>query len=472
MKQINQHYIDGAWRSSKGQATFAIENPSTEKIIGTLTLGSIADVDDAVSAAQRAFQSYSRLGVEARISLLEALVKSLESRRETMIQAIMQEIGSPQWLSSSMQFDMALGHIHVAIGTLKTFRFEEQRGRHIVRLEPIGVCGLITPWNFPVMAIVCKLAPALATGCTVVLKPSEYSSLSAEIFASAIHDAGYAPGVFNMVFGSGEGVGEAISGHPAISMVSITGSTRAGIAVAKGAAETVKRVHQELGGKSPNIILPSAPLEDAVSRGVKFLMLNSGQGCSLPSRMIAPNACMDKVKEIARKAAEDCAVGAPESNVYLGPVANKTQFRRVQDLIASGISEGATVVTGGVGRPEGLAQGYFVRPTVFADTHPHMRIVREEIFGPVLVIQGYDGEEEALALAADTDYGLAAYVEAGTIEEARVIANQIPAGQVAINGPDLDITAPFGGYKRSGNGREWGAFGFESFLETKAVITP
>lgn len=472
MKRIDKHYIDGAWRVSIGQTSFDIENPSTEQVIGALTLGSAADVDDAVLAAQRAFPSYSKFGIAERSRLLEALAKSIEARRDDLVQAMMQEMGSPHWLSSGMQVDMALGHIHVAVETLKSFKFEEQRGRFTLLQEPIGVCGLITPWNFPVMAIVCKLVPALATGCTVVLKPSEYSPLSSEIFASAVHDAGYAPGVFNMLFGSGEVVGEAISGHPGISMVSITGSTRAGIAVAKRAAETVKRVHQELGGKSPNVILPSAPLDVAVTRGVKFMMLNSGQGCSLPSRMIAPNARMDEVKAIARQAAEECAVGAPEGNVYLGPVANKHQFKRVQDLIASGISEGATVVTGGAGRPEGLERGYFVRPTVFADTRPDMRIVREEIFGPVLVIQGYDDEEEALALALDTQYGLAGYVEAGTLEEGRSFAERIPAGQIAINGPDLDITAPFGGYKQSGNGREWGMFGFEAFLETKAVIVP
>jgi len=472
MKQIDRHYIDGAWRESIGQTEFDIENPATEQVIGTLKLGSAEDVDEAVSAARRAFPSYSRLNTAERSELLKALAKSVAARRDDLAQAMMQEMGAPYWMASTFQVDIGLGQVDVALEVLKSFQFEEQRGRFTVRHEPIGVCGLITPWNFPIMAIMCKLVPALATGCTVVLKPSEYSPLSAEILASAFHDAGYAPGVFNMVFGSGEVVGEAISGHRDITMVSITGSTRAGIAVAKRAAETVKRVHQELGGKSPNVILPSAPLEDAVTRGVKMMMLNSGQGCSLPSRMIVPNACMDEVKEIARKAAEDCAVGAPEGNVYLGPVANRNQFRKVQDLIASGISDGATLVVGGEGRPEGLDQGYFIRPTVFADTRPDMRIVREEIFGPVLVIQGYDDEEEALALALDTEYGLAAYVEAGTVEEGRVFANQIPAGQIAINGATPDLAAPFGGYKQSGNGREMGVFGFEAFLETKAVIVP
>ena len=472
MTTLSSNYIGGQWRVSTGDTVFDVVDPSTERVIAALTLGTAADVDAAVAVARHAFRGYSRSSVAERISLLDALHAGVQARRDDLAQAIMREMGSPQWLSSGMQIDMGLGHISVAMEALKTYAFEEPRGRVMLRHEPIGVCGLITPWNFPVVAVLCKLVPALATGCTVVLKPSEYSPLSAHVLAEIVDEAGFAPGVFNMVFGTGEVVGEALSGHPDVDMISITGSTRAGIAVARRGAETVKRIHQELGGKSPNVILPSAPMDEAVARGVKFLMVNSGQGCSLPSRMIAPNARMDEVKEIARKAAEDCAVAAPQSNAYLGPVANINQFKKVQELIAAGIAEGATLVAGGPGRPEGLEQGYFVRPTVFADTRPDMRIVREEIFGPVLVIQGYDDVEEAVELALDTEYGLAGYVEAGSPEEAREVANRILAGQVVVNGAGLDMTVPFGGYKRSGNGREWGTFGFEAFLEVKAVVMP
>lgn len=434
MQNLTENYIDGQWVASGGSRTVDVINPATEQSIGQLTLGSAEDVDRAAQAAQRAFATWSLTSREERVALLERLLSEFDQRADELANAITEEMGAPPHLSTAAQ------------------------------------CGLITPWNVPASVIATKIVPALATGCTVVLKPSEYSPYSARLIAEMIHDAGYPAGVFNLVYGDGETVGNAISGHPSIDMVSITGSTRAGIAVAVNAAQTVKRVHQELGGKSANVILPSADIDDAVQRGVKFLMWNSGQGCSLPSRMIVPRAKLDVVKEAVRKVESEIQPGPVGSNAYLGPVVNKNQFDSIQKLIESGIAEGATVVIGGPGKPEGLSTGYYVRPTVFVDTTPDMRIVREEIFGPVLVIQTYDDVDEAVRLAEDTQYGLAAYVEAGTLEEAREIGLRLTAGQVYLNGAELDQAAPFGGFKQSGNGREWGPYAFEAFLEPKALL--
>jgi aldehyde dehydrogenase (NAD+) len=382
------------------------------------------------------------------------------------------EMGCPAWLAQAVQVPMPLAQINIAIEVLKKYQFDELRGISMIRKEPIGVCALITPWNFPLLTIITKVIPALATGCTVVLKPSEYSPFSALVIAEIMDAAKAPPGVFNLVNGDGPTVGAALSSHPGIDMVSITGSTRAGIDVARNGAVTVKRVHQELGGKSPNIMLEDADLEKAVTSGVHFMMLNSGQVCAAPSRMLAPRSRIAEVIAIAKSVAESTTVGPPESGAYVGPVVNEQQWDRIQGLIQKGIEEGATLVFGGPGRPAGLEKGYYVKPTIFAGVSNDMTIAREEIFGPVLVIIGYDDVEDAIRIANDTKYGLSAYVHAGTIEKAREVGARIRAGQVYLNG-DMDIldpTLPFGGFKMSGNGRECGDHAFEAFLEVKALV--
>jgi len=473
MRNHLKFYIDGRWVEPSGSRMFDAINPATEEIAGLIRLGEKEDVDHAVAAARRAFKDYSRTSREERIGLLERIAAGIEQRYDELCAAVTEEMGAPEWVSRHAQVAGAVNHARIALKTLKTFKFDQQRGTTLVRLTPIGVCGLITPWNWPAVTVMTKVLPALATGCTIILKPSEYSPFSAQIIAELLHDAGVYPGAFNMIFGDGPTVGAAIASHPGIDMVSITGSTRAGIEVARNAAATVKRVHQELGGKSPNIILPSADFPGVIQRGLKGLMFNAGQTCSAPSRMIVPNDRMDEVKAAAKKAVGEVQPGLPGSKAFMGPVVNKNQYDRIEALIEKGIAEGATVVAGGPGRVEGFEKGYFVKPTVFADTTPDMTIVREEIFGPVLVIQGYDTIEQAVELANDTDYGLAAYIQGGDIDELRALADRIPAGQITINGAGLDLvdlTAPFGGFKQSGNGREWGDFAFESFLEPKAII--
>jgi len=473
MRNHLKFYIDGRWVEPSGSRTFDVINPTTEEIAGRICLGEKEDVDGAVLAARKAFPSFSRTPREERIALLERIIAGFESRTDELSAAVTEEMGAPLWASRHAHMAGALGHARVTLETLKAYEFDKLRGNTLVRLTPIGVCGLITPWNWPTVTVMTKVLPAFATGCTVVLKPSEYSPFSAQIIAELIHDAGVPKGVFNLVYGDGPTVGAAISRHPDIDMVSITGSTRAGIDVARNAAATVKRVHQELGGKSPNILLPSADFPGAVERGVKGLMFNAGQTCSAPSRMIVPNARLDEVKAAAKKTVEKLQPGLPGSKAFMGPVVNKNQYERIQAYIEKGIAEGATVLAGGPGRAEGFTKGYFVKPTVFADTAPEMTIVREEIFGPVLVIQGYDTIEQAIELANDTNYGLAAYLQGGDMDELRALADRIPAGQITLNGAGLDLvdlTAPFGGFKQSGNGREWGDFAFESFLEPKALI--
>jgi aldehyde dehydrogenase (NAD+) len=383
-----------------------------------------------------------------------------------------EEMGAPEWTSYAQVASTKI-HMDIAIENLKKYEFEEARGNSLISKEPIGVCGLITPWNLPVSVIMTKLLPALAVGCTTILKPSEYSSLSAQILAEVLQESGVPAGVFNLVYGDGPTVGSAISRHPDVDLVSITGSTRAGIEVARNAADTVKRVHQELGGKSPNVLLPSAEFAKAVPAGVKGLMFNAGQNCSAPSRMLVPNSRMDEVKALAVKAIADVTVGPPSSYSFIGPVVNKIQYQRIQSFIEKGIAEGATVLVGGLGKPEGLETGFYVKPTIFADTTPEMTIVREEIFGPVLVIQGYDDIEDAIVKANDTVYGLAAYFQGSDINELREIASRIAAGQVYLNGSGIDLVdfgVPFGGFKRSGNGREWGDYAFGEFIELKSYI--
>ncbi len=470
MRAYEKFYIDGAWVDPASPKTLDVINPATEKACGRISLGSAADVDRAVTAARRAFESFAHTTREDRLALLGRIVEVYKARYNDMAAAITEEMGAPVSLSQNAQAAIGIGHFQAAQAILQNYVFEEMRGTTLIAREPIGVCGFITPWNWPVNQMACKVAPALAVGCTMVLKPSEIAPFSGQILAEILHEAGVPPGVFNLVNGDGPGVGAAISAHPGIDLVSFTGSTRAGIEVARAAAPTVKRVHQELGGKSPNIILADADLQTAVTRGVKHVMQNSGQSCNAPTRMIAPHAVMDQVVAIARAAAEATTVGDPSGNAELGPVVSELQWTKIQGLIEKGIAEGAQLVAGGPGKPEGLETGYYVKPTVFAGVTNDMTIAREEIFGPVVAILGYDTVDEAIAIGNDTPYGLAAYVQGRDPAQLRYVASRLRAGQVNINGAGMDIMAPFGGYKQSGNGREWGDLAFGEFLETKAEI--
>jgi aldehyde dehydrogenase (NAD+) len=472
MRDKLKFYIDGQWVEPTGTLTRYVINPATEEVTGRISLGEKEDVDRAVAAARKAFESYSRTSREERVALLERIAAGFQARIPELAAAMTEEMGCPTWLAQKAQIPLPIAQINVAIEVLKNYRFDELRGITMIRKEPIGVCALISPWNWPLLTIVTKVMPALATGCTVVLKPSEYAPFSALIIAEIMDAAAVPPGVFNLVNGDGPTVGAALSSHPDIDMVSITGSTRAGIDVAVNAAATVKRVHQELGGKSPNIMLEDADLENAVTSGVHFFMLNSGQNCLAPSRMLAPRSRIGEVVAIAKSVAESITVGPPESGAYIGPVVNEQQWNRIQGLIHKGIEEGATLITGGPGKPAGLERGYYVKPTIFTDVSNDMTIAREEIFGPVLVIIGYDDVEEAIKIANDTPYGLASYVNAGSIERAAEVGARIRAGRVYLNG-DLglnDPMAPFGGFKQSGNGRECGDHGFEAYLEVKALL--
>jgi aldehyde dehydrogenase (NAD+) len=471
MTDYLQFYIDGAWVDPATPNTIDVINPATEEPIGKISMGSAADVDKAVAAARTAFESYSQTSREERLELLGKIVEVYKKRMGEMGATISQEMGAPLTFANKVQAATGLGHFAAAIKVLKEYPFEEAHGTTLWRKEPVGVCGLITPWNWPMNQIACKVAPALAAGCTMVLKPSEVAPLNACLFAEILHEAGVPAGVFNLVNGDGPAVGEAMSAHPDIDMMSFTGSTRAGIAVAKAAADTVKRVAQELGGKSANIILDDADFGRAVKGGVMGCMMNSGQSCNAPTRMLVPQARMDEVIDIAKGAAEKIKVGDPAAEeTTIGPVVSEAQFRKVQDLIQKGIDEGATLVTGGTGRPEGLNRGYYVRPTVFANVSNDMTIAREEIFGPVLSILGYADEEDAVRIANDTVYGLSGYVSSGDLEHANRVAARLRTGMVHVNNAMADINAPFGGYKQSGNGREWGEAGLEEFLELKAVM--
>jgi len=470
MREYLKFYIDGKWVDPVTPKTLEVINPATEDVAGHISMGSEADVDAAVKAAQKAFISFSQTTREQRIELLERIVVEYQKRYEDMAKAITEEMGAPSWLSQRAQAAMGLGHLQTAIEVLKTYRFEEDRGTTRLVKEPIGVCGFITPWNWPVNQIACKVAPAIATGCTMVLKPSEVAPFSGYIWTEILHAAGVPAGVYNMVNGDGPVVGAAISSHPGVDMVSFTGSTRAGIEVARNAAPTVKRVHQELGGKSPNIILEDADFAKAVAGGVGSVMMNSGQSCNAPTRMLVPAKKMDEVIAIARATAEAHTVGDPNGNSKMGPVVSEIQWNKIQGLIQKGIDEGATLVSGGVGRPEGLDKGYYVKPTVFANVTNDMSIAKEEIFGPVVSILGYDTVEEAVHVGNDTEYGLAAYISGADQAKIREVASKLRAGQVNINSAGTDMMAPFGGFKMSGNGREWGDHAFGEFLETKAVL--
>ena len=470
MKDLRKFYIDGQWIDPVQSNDLDVENPANEELVATISLGAEADVNHAVAAARRAFPGYSQMPVDERISLMEKLLQIYVDRYDEMAVAISIEMGAPISFATAAQADTGRGHINAALEALKQFEFERQVGNTRIVKEAIGVCGFITPWNWPINQISCKVAPALATGCTMVLKPSEIAPISGYLFTEMMHQAGFPAGVYNMVNGDGPNVGAVIAGHSEVDMVSFTGSTRAGILVAKAAADTVKRVTQELGGKSPNIIFEDADLESAVTAGVNHMMGNTGQSCNAPSRMLVHSSVYDKALVIAKEAAGNVAVDQPtKEGQHLGPLSSRVQFDKVQSLIEKGIEEGATLIAGGPGKPEGLETGYFVRPTVFANVTNEMTIAQEEIFGPVLSMIPFETEEQAIQIANDTPYGLAAYFSTTSEERAARVASQLRAGMVSINSAFQDYTAPFGGYKQSGNGREWGEFGFDDFLEIKGI---
>ena len=470
MVNRTQFYIDGAWVNPVTPKSRPVVNPATEQPMYDIAMGSAADVDKAVAAARRAFETFSQTSREERVALLTRVVEVYKSRTQDLGAAISDEMGAPLAFAEKFQVGAGLGHIVATLDILKTYNFEEPIGSAMVVREPVGVVGMITPWNWPLNQIACKVAPALAAGCTMILKPSEFTPSSALIFAEILHEAGVPKGVFNLVNGLGQEVGAAMSSHPGIDMISFTGSTRAGVDVAQRAAPTVKRVSQELGGKSPNIILEDADLQKAVTGGVAHVFMNSGQSCNAPTRMLVPQAKMNEAIAFAKGVAEGTKAGDPRAaDTKIGPVVSSIQWEKIQTLIKKGIEEGATLVSGGLGRPEGVEKGFYVRPTVFANVTNDMAIAREEIFGPVISIRGFKDEDEAVKIANDTPYGLAGYVSAGSIERARKVGRQIRAGNINLNGVPNERTAPFGGYKQSGNGREWGKFGLDEYLEVKAI---
>jgi aldehyde dehydrogenase (NAD+) len=471
MEERLQFYIDGHWVDPGERRVLDVVNPATEEPFARIALGDASDVEPAVAAAHEAFESFSRTSREDRLDLLRRIVAAYRKRYDDLVETLSREMGAPVRLARAAQVAAGVAHLNETLRVLESYAFEQPQGTTMIRREPIGVCGFITPWNWPVNQIMCKVAPALAAGCTMVLKPTEIAPLNALILAEVFHDAGVPAGVFNLVNGDGPTVGQAIAAHPGVDMVSFTGSTRAGVLVAKAAADGVKRITQELGGKSPNVILDDADLERAVAGGVAGCMTNSGQSCNAPTRMLVPESLHDRAAEMARTAAEKVVVGDPFADgTTIGPVVSETQWKKIQRLIQLGIDQGATLVTGGPGRPQGLERGYYVRPTVFGNVRNDMTIAREEIFGPVLSLLPYRDEDDAVRIANDTPYGLAAYVSCGDLERGRRVASRLHAGQVQLNGARADFSAPFGGYKHSGNGREWGRFGFEEFLEIKAVL--
>lgn len=469
--ESHRFYIDGQWVAPSSGELRPLLNPATEEVIGSIAMGTAADVDRAVAAARKAFTTFSATAAEERRALLNRIKALMEERAEELALAMTMEMGAAISFARGSQVPFGIAHVRAASEVLCDYEFIRRNGTTAIVREAIGVCGLIVPWNWPLYQITAKVAPAIAAGCTIVLKASELSPLTALLFARIMHDAGTPPGVFNLINGTGEEVGAAIASHPDIDMVSITGSVRAGVLVAQAAAPTVKRVVQELGGKSPNILLPDADFATIVPLGVASAFRNVGQSCSAPTRMIVPADRLDEVEALARDYAASIVVGDPlADDTVLGPVANKAQFDRVQQMIAVGVDEGAKLVSGGPGRPDGLGRGYFARPTVFSNVATGMRIAQEEIFGAVLCILPYSTEEEAIAIANDTVYGLGAHVHSADLDRARRVALRIRSGQVHINSPAWDAHAPFGGYRQSGNGREYGVFGLEEYLETKAVL--
>jgi aldehyde dehydrogenase (NAD+) len=472
-RELSSFYIDGEWVKPLGGSSLVdMIDPATEEVSGRVAFGTRQDVDRAISAAADAFVSFSRTTPQERLALLRRIIAAYERRMADFADAITTEMGAPyETLAITMQVPIGLWQLQTAVSCLERYELERLQGTTRLVREPVGVCGLISPWNWPVNQAVCKVAPALAMGCTMVLKPSQHSSYSAQVLGEVMHEAGVPAGVFNMVYGEGRTLGEAIAGHPALDMVSFTGSTSAGVRVAQKGAETIKRVSLELGGKSANIILPDAPFARAVTHGVEAMMVNCGQNCIAPSRMLVPNSRMEEAEALAVKACAQLVVGDPrDPKVQVGPLANERQYRKVIELIGTGVREGAKLVTGGRERPSGLSRGYFVAPTVFSRVKRDMTIAKEEIFGPVLSILGYESEEEAIEIANDTIYGLSGYVYGPNIKRAESVAQRLRTGMVHLNGASVDIAAPFGGYKQSGNGREWGAFGLDEFAEVKAIM--
>ena len=471
MENLQKFYINGEWVNPLSDATMAVLNPATEQQIGLVALGNDADVDRAVAAANAAFEGFSQTSKDERLALLGRVREITKARFEDLAQAMRMEMGAPITMSRDAQTDAAIGHLDGFIAALEEFeeRVTLANGDIMVR-EPIGVCGLITPWNWPMNQITLKVLPALATGCCVVLKPSEHTPVSAMVYAEILHEAGYPAGVFNLINGEGPVVGAALSRHPDIQMMSFTGSTRAGTAVTRDAADTVKRVTLELGGKSPNLVFADCDLQAQVTASVAECMLNTGQSCDAPTRLLVERSCYDEVLKIAKQAAADTAVGNPEDEGdHIGPLFDRLQFDRVQAMIRVGIDEGATLLAGGLGKPEGYETGWFVKPTIFSDVSNEMRIAREEIFGPVLVIIPFEDEADGISIANDTPYGLAAFLQTGNKERAERVASKLRAGAVHINGGGIEYGTPFGGYKQSGNGREGGMMGLEDYLETKTL---
>jgi aldehyde dehydrogenase (NAD+) len=473
MGSLQQFYINGEWvNPADGASSHTVINPATENPLGELAMGGAADIDAAISAAAAAFPAFSAEPLETRLGYLEKIAEGYQARLEEIAQAISQEMGAPISMARKVQAPMGLGHLKTTLAVARDYPFEEQLGQAQIRRAAAGVCALITPWNWPMNQVMCKVAPAIAAGCTMVLKPSEFAPLSAQILAEIIDEAGLPAGVFNMVHGDGARVGPLLSSDPRIDVVSLTGSTRAGESVSREAAATIKRVSLELGGKSANILLPGCDLQKAVTHGVRAMMNNTGQSCNAPSRMLVPADQLAEAEAIAAEACSTIVAGDPQDEgTVIGPIANGRQYQRVQSMIEKGVEEGAKLVAGGTGKPEGLEAGYFARPTVFSQVSNTMTIGREEIFGPVLVMIPYQNVDEAVAIANDSDYGLSGYVF-GEDSDARAVAARLRTGMVHINGAGPDLQGAFGGYKQSGNGREWGRFGLEEFLETQSLFLP
>ena len=466
-----QFYINGEWVNPVSPETLDVINPSTEAAVATISVGSAGDINNAVAAARAAFPAHAARSVQERVEMVTAIREVYKKRFDDIADAIQTEMGAPTYLARGAQAMVGLAHLKAAIRSLESHQFEYEHGKFLIRHEPIGVCGLITPWNWPINQIVSKVAPCIASGCTAILKPSEIAPLSAMVFAEIIHEAGVPAGVFNLVNGYGPIVGEAMSAHPDIDMMSFTGSTRGGVAVAKASADSVKRVAQELGGKSANIVLDDAVFAESVSSGVDGCMNNTGQSCNAPTRMLVPASRHGEALEIAKTAAEKVIVGDPSAeDTVIGPLVSDLQFGKVQDLIQKGIDEGATLVTGGTGKPDGMNNGYYVKPTIFGNVTSDMTIAREEIFGPVLSIIAYDDIDDAVEIANDSEYGLAAYISGADKDEMVNLARRLRAGQIHINHGSGGADAPFGGYKQSGNGREKAEWGFEEYLEVKAIL--
>ena len=464
-------YINGEWVDPINPETLDVINPATEQSVATISVGSADDINKAVAAARAAFPAHAARSVAERVEMVTAIRETYKKRFDDIADAIQTEMGAPTYLARGAQAMVGLGHLKAAVRSLENHKFEYEHGNFLIRHEPIGVCGLITPWNWPINQIVSKVAPCIASGCTAILKPSEIAPLSAMVFAEIIHEAGVPAGVFNLVNGYGPVVGEAMSSHPDIDMMSFTGSTRGGVAVAKASADSVKRVAQELGGKSANIVLDDDAFETSVASGVDNCMSNTGQSCNAPTRMLVPASRHDEALAIAKAAAENVVVGDPkDESTTIGPLVSDVQFGKVQDLIQKGIDEGATLVAGGTGKPDGMNSGYYVKPTVFGNVTNTMTIAREEIFGPVLSIISYNDTDDAVEIANDSEYGLAAYISGSDKDEMLNIARRLRAGQIHINHGSGGADAPFGGYKQSGNGREKAEWGFEEYLEVKAIL--